>query len=105
MILNRLATLFAGPSVGVPTSVASSASDVQILKPNAARKGAVFYNDSTAVFYLLLSSVTSSSSVYTVQLGANSYYELPVCQGGVYSGEIRGIWLSANGSVRVTEFI
>lgn len=105
MILSRLAALFVGPNAGIITSVTSSASDGLVLPKNGARKGAAFFNDSTALLYLALGPGVSSSSAYTVQIGPSGYYELPVCQGGVYLGEVRGIWASANGSLRVTEFV
>lgn len=88
---------------GTQSIVASSASDVTILAvtPNmGGRKGATVYNDSTQVLYLLLSNATSSTTVYTVQLAANAYYEVPFN----YQGVIKGIWASANGNARVTEF-
>lgn len=87
-------------------SVASSASNVTLLAANPRRTMAAFYNDSTAVLYLKCGATASSSS-YTVQVAAGSYYELPFTPGAsgpVYSGVVDGIWASANGNVRVTEF-
>jgi hypothetical protein len=80
------------------TSVASSASNVQLLAANTNRVGATFYNDSTQVLYLKL-GVTASTSSYTIQMAANGYYEVPYG----YTGEIDGIWASANGNARITE--
>lgn len=95
----------AGPSMGTITSVNDTNVDGTILAANAARKGAAFYNDSTVILYLALANTTSSSTNYTVQLAPGEYYELPVCQGGVYTGVVKGIWASdASGAVRVTEF-
>ena len=89
---------------GTPTQVASSASAVTILAANAARAGATIVNDSTAILYLILSSTTPTSSVYTVALAAKgtvgAYYEVPFG----YTGIIKGIWASANGNAVVTEF-
>jgi len=73
---------------------------VTVLASNANRLGAIVYNDSTQILYLLLASGTSSSSNYSVQLAANDYYEVPA----FYTGVIKGIWTSANGNARVTEF-
>ena len=86
-------------SGGSLTSVASSASDGQILAANQGRKGCTIYNDSTAILYLGLSTEVTSATNYTVQLAADAFYEVPYS----YVGEIRGIWASANGSARVTE--
>lgn len=80
------------------TSVASSATSVSLLASNTARTAATFYNDSTAICYLKLGATASATS-YTIQMAANSYYEVP----GGYVGAIDGIWASANGNMRITE--
>lgn len=85
---------------GTQSSVASSATDVTILAANTSRKGAAVYNDSTAILYLLVGSGTSSTSLYTVQVSPSAYYEIPYN----YVGILKGIWASANGNARVTEF-
>lgn len=86
-------------STGTITSVASSASSVTILAANNSRASAQVYNESTQILYLALSNVTASATVYTVQMAANTYYEVPQN----YTGIIKGIWASANGNARVTE--
>lgn len=86
-------------TVGTQTIVAGSASDGTILASNIARLGATVYNDSTAILYLLMAGATSSSTVYSVQLGPNAYYEVPAN----YTGVLKGIWASATGNARVTE--
>lgn len=94
-------------STGTLTNVASSATSVTILAASAAdattgrptRKGVTITNDSTQVLYLKLAASAASATSYTVQLAAGAYYEVPFA----YSGEIRGIWASANGNARVTE--
>jgi hypothetical protein len=95
----------AAPATGTQTSPASSATDVTVLASNASRKGAAIYNDSTQVLNILLSNAVSSSTVFTTKIPASGYYELPMCQNGtVYTGVIKGIWASANGNARVTEW-
>lgn len=79
-------------------SVASSATNVTLLASNANRLGATFFNDSTQVLYLKLGATASNTS-YTIQLASNGYYEIPYN----YTGIVDGIWVSANGNVRVTE--
>lgn len=81
------------------SDVAGNASNVTLLASNASRRGAMFFNESTAVLYLKLGA-TATTSDYTVQLGPNEYYEVPV---PVYTGRIDGIWSAANGNVRITE--
>ncbi len=85
---------------GTESNVASSASAVTLLAANSARLGAVVFNDSSAVCYVILSATTPTVSVYTVQVQPGGYYELPFA----YSGIIQGIWASASGNARVTEF-
>jgi hypothetical protein len=82
------------------TSVASSTSDNTILASNANRLGASVYNESTSILYLLLASGTASNSNYSVQLASSSLYEAPFS----YTGVIKGIWATANGNARVTEY-
>ena len=81
------------------TNVSSSASSVTLLASNSSRKMATIYNDSTQVLYLLLGSTAASNTNYTVQLTSGAYYELPI----TYTGQINGIWASANGAARITE--
>lgn len=87
---------------GTQTSVAASASDVVILAANGDRLGATIYNDSTVVLYVLLSNAVSSTTKYTVQIPPSGYYELPTAI--MYAGVIKGIWASATGNARVTEY-
>lgn len=96
-----------GPAQGTISSVNDTNVSATVLAANENRKGATFYNDSTAILYLAFSNVTASSTVYSVQLAANGgFYELPPMQGGPYSGIVKGIWASdASGAVRVTEFV
>lgn len=82
------------------SNVASSATNVTILASNASRKQATVFNDSTQILYLKFGTTASNTS-YTVQLAAGAYYELPGVR--VYTGEIDGLWASANGNARVTE--
>jgi hypothetical protein len=93
-------TATGGSATGTQANVASSASAVTILAANTARKGATIYNDSTAILYLILSTTTPTSTVYTIQMASQSYYEVPFG----YTGIIQGIWASANGAARVTQF-
>jgi hypothetical protein len=89
----------AGPATGATTSVASSATPVTLKAANTARKGLTIFNDSTQVLYVLLGAGTVSSTVYTVQLSAGAYYEVPFG----FSGAVTGLWASANGNARLTE--
>ncbi len=91
-------------STGTPANVASSNTSVTVLAANANRLGATVTNDSTAILYLLLATSAASTSNYTVQLagsttGGVAYYEVPFN----YTGQLTGIWASANGNARVTE--
>lgn len=87
------------------TSVASSASNVTLLAANYARMGAAIYNNSTAILYIKCGA-TASSADFTVALpgGAtpslDARWEVPFG----YTGQIDGLWASANGAALVTEF-
>ncbi len=81
------------------SSVASSTGAVDLLADNTGRKGATIFNDSTAILYILLGTATPTSSIYSLQVASNGYYELPFG----YLGRVRGLWASQNGNARITE--
>lgn len=87
-------------STGTFTSVAASATDVTLLASNANRKGCIIYNDSTAILYILLANSTSSATAFTQKLYQDEAYTLDFN----YTGIIKGIWASATGNARITEF-
>jgi hypothetical protein len=98
---NNIGTVSAQkPTTGAQSNVASSAASVTILASNANRLGATIYNDSTAVLYLLVAAGAASNSAYTVQLPGGALFEVPFN----YTGIISGIWASATGNARVTEY-
>jgi hypothetical protein len=80
------------------TNVSSSVTNVTVLASNTARKGATVFNDSTSAVYLKFGATASATS-FTVKMAAGAYFEVPFG----YTGIIDGIWVSANGSARVTE--
>lgn len=94
------------PTTGTKSNVNDTNSSTTILASNASRKGAVIWNDSTAVLYLDLSGGTASATSCSVKLIADAFYELPDNgKRGCYTGAITGIWASdASGAARVTEF-
>jgi len=84
------------------TSVASSASSVQLLAANPQRRGASIQNTSTAILYVRIGGGTADITTgHSVQMASNTYFEIPAG----YTGAITGIWASANGSANMTEYI
>lgn len=81
------------------SNVASSATNVTLLSSNASAKSRSVFNESTQVMYLKYGSTASVTS-YTVQIGANTYFEFPQ---PTYTGQVDALWASANGSARITE--
>lgn len=88
------------------SNVAGSATVVDILTANLLRKGASIHNDSTAILTLKMGSAASATSL-TVRVPADGHYELPSWgpDGDVYRGLITGLWASATGAARVTEYV
>ena len=78
------------------TSVASSTSSVTLLVLNTNRKWASFRNDSTSVAYIAKSGTASTSSVYRLEPQGYKYFD-------DYTGIVTGIWVSANGFMRIEE--
>jgi len=85
-------------AVSGQTSVAASASSVQLLAANLLRRGATVFNDSSSVMYLKL-GVTASTTSFTVRMVSFAYYEVPFG----YVGRIDAIWSAAIGNARITE--
>lgn len=81
-------------------NVISSVTSVTLQASNVNRKGLAIFNDSAAVLYVKFGATASTTS-YTVQIGAGGYYELPQ---PCYTGVVDGIWASANGNARITEW-
>lgn len=86
-------------ATGTGSNVSASATSVTLLAASASRKGATFYNDSTATLYLKCGAAASLSSFTTV-LPPRAYFELPF----KYTGIVDGIWSSATGAARITQF-
>ena len=94
---------YTSAGTGAKTNVSASASSVTVLASNTSRKGFAVHNDSAATLYLDLTGGTASSTSFAVLVGPGSFYEqVGVTQ--VYTGLITGIWTSATGNARVTEW-
>jgi hypothetical protein len=88
------------PQSATLANVSSSASSTTLFAAKGSVKGRTIYNDSTAVLYVKFGATASTTS-YTVQLASGDYYEFPQ---PVYGGVVDGIWASANGAARTTEW-
>ena len=85
-------------ATGTLTNVAATTASVTVLASNAARLGAVVFNDSTAILYLKAGTAAATTS-FTVLMGSSAYYEGPFGYTGIWAG----IWTAATGTARVTE--
>lgn len=79
-------------------AVLSSITTVSIMNVNTSRIGATIYNNAGTTAFIKL-GVAATTSVFTVQLNANAYYELPYN----YTGVVAGITASNAGIINVTE--
>ena len=88
-------------------NVASSATSVSLLAANNNRKTAIIINDSTSDLYVTLNASAASTTNYSLFLAAKvgNTPSFMAINGDDYSGEIRGIWSSANGFARITEVV
>lgn len=82
-----------------PTTVPSATISTALLTANANRLGATIFNNSTAKLYVEFGS-SASLSLFALVIESNGYLEVPFD----YTGQITGIWASANGSALVREF-
>ncbi len=82
------------------SAVNDSATDGEVLAANSARKGAIFYNNSTSAMFLKFGGAASNSD-FTVKLASYDTWVLPL---PIYTGSIHGIWESDTaGKLMVTE--
>lgn len=87
------------PANATLTSVASSASSVSLLAANASRRRFRIHNASSKTLYVAFGA-TASATAFSVLIASNANYESPLND---YTGDISGIWASANGFARITE--
>lgn len=97
-----------GPATGTVTSVAASATSVNLLAASVynssggVRRGVIIFNDSAgtggAILYIKFGT-TASTTDFTVRIAVDNYYEMPL---DGYTGRIDGIWASAAGAARIT---
>jgi hypothetical protein len=98
---NPLHTRESGSASAVLANVNDSAASVQLLAANAARRGALFFNDSAEVLYLKFGT-TASATDFTLKLMAGQSWSLPA---PLYTGRIDGIWdADSAGACRITEW-
>jgi hypothetical protein len=81
-------------------NVAASASSVAIFASNANARQRAVHNDSTAALYLKMGTGASATS-YLARLDADQFYSF---EKPLYTGAVEGIWSSATGTARTTEW-
>lgn len=89
-----------GPQSVTTANVASSATNVTVFSASPNARGRAVFNDSTALLYLKFGATATTTS-FTVQIPAGSFYEFPR---PTYSGQVDGIWAAANGAARTTQW-
>ena len=96
-------------STSTINSIASNTNSTILLTANSNRNNAIIINDSMSNLYLLLNDSDASPSNYSILLaGKSSPTQIPssiVFSGRDYTGQITGVWDSADGFARVTEVI
>lgn len=80
------------------SSVNASTGNQTLLASNAARVGAIIFNDSTANLFLKF-GITASTTSFTVLIGGKGYYEIPFS----YTGQLDAVWSTNVGAARITE--
>ena len=88
------------PQAATLANVASGTATTTVFAATPKLNGRTVFNDSTAILYLKFGANASTTS-YTVQIPAASYYEFPAPP---YSGQVDGAWATANGNARTTSW-
>lgn len=86
-------------ATGTTSTVAGSATSVQLLAANTSRIGVIIYNDGNADLKIKFGT-TASSTNFSILIPKNTNYE---GWAPLYNGRIDGIWSSAAGNARITE--
>lgn len=106
-VTGTLTTKVAGAATPTPTTVAASATSVQLLASNTSARQRIIVNDSTATLYVKYgATATASAGGYTYVLPPKqetSMSVLVLAGNELYTGVIHGIWSSATGSASITE--
>lgn len=84
----RLPVKVAMAGTATRTTVADSATAVDLLASNANRKSAIIKNTSSAVLYVGLGTVAPTTSDYSETLVQGQSWLIPT----IYTGVIKGIW-------------
>jgi hypothetical protein len=87
-------------STATKTNVTSVITSTTILAANTARRGALIFNDSTALLYLSYGTGTASTTSFSVRVAAGALFVIDTT---LWTGAITGIWAAANGAARVTD--
>jgi len=98
-VAGSITTTVAQPTVGTTTSVALSTVVATILASNAARLGAILWNDGAQNAYVRLAAA-ATTAIFTVRLANKSEWELPE---PCYTGIITGITSTATATLLATE--
>ena len=86
---------------GTLTSIPGDTAPVVIVADNPSRLGCSVWNDAAGTLLLLCSgSGKAGPDNFSVALNKNDYFECPFG----YQGEVQGVWLTAGGFARVTEY-
>lgn len=91
------------PATAARTSVADSAVAVSLIAANAARKGLIITNDSSARLFVGYGTVDPTTTDYTFVLLSGQTWEMK--PDAVFTGQLKGIWESDpnDGAARITE--
>ena len=98
-VAGSISTTITQPTIGTTTSVALSVVVATILASNAARLGAILWNDGAANAYVRLAA-GATTALFTVRLANKSEWELPF---PVYTGIITGITSAGAATMLATE--
>ena len=94
--------VFADVSTATTSSVSATTASSTLAAAAAARGGLAVFNDSTSAMRVKLGTGASSTSFLTV-IPSQGLWELPAGR-LIYTGAVTGIWDTATGAARVTEW-
>jgi hypothetical protein len=99
-VQGTVTTSSARATTGTQTIVASTVTtNTTLLAADSTRLAVTIFNESTSTLFVLYGAGTESATVYSVQVPAGGYLEVPCIFAAL---RISGHWTTANGNARIT---
>jgi hypothetical protein len=91
---------FIGPQSATTIAVTAATTSTSLFTGSGGVNARTVYNASSAVCYVTYGTV-SSSTLYTLQVPANTYFEFPI---PTFGGVVTAVWAAVNGTAYTSQW-